>query len=110
MNLLLFFRNANDWQTSAKITFIENQIKLCEAINSPDELKHWYTMLAFQLAISGDEKKVRLLLNTLLYSTPHTLLEEVNVLVRLIKILFKLYSKQFNFHRIYQSMIYWNWF
>uniref|UniRef100_A0A1B0G8R1 Protein HIRA n=1 Tax=Glossina morsitans morsitans TaxID=37546 RepID=A0A1B0G8R1_GLOMM len=60
--------NANDWQTQAKIIFIENQIKLCEAINSPEELKHWYSMLAFQLAMSGNEKKLRLLLNDLLGS------------------------------------------
>lgn len=60
------YRNVNDWQSVAKLTFIENQIKLCEAINSPEELKHWYTMLAFHLAIGNDEHKIRLLLNDLL--------------------------------------------
>lgn len=59
-------RNANDWQTVAKISFIENQIKLCEAIKSPEELKYWYTMLAFHLAIGNNESKLRLLLNDLL--------------------------------------------
>ncbi|KAM7348901.1 histone cell cycle regulator-like protein [Cochliomyia hominivorax] len=58
--------NANDWQTVAKISFIENQIKLCETINSPLELKYWYTMLAFHLALGNNENKIRLLLNDLL--------------------------------------------
>ncbi|KAI8116695.1 HIRA-like protein [Lucilia cuprina] len=58
--------NANDWQSVAKISFIENQIKLCEAINSAEELKYWYTMLAFHLAIGNNENKLRLLLNDLL--------------------------------------------
>ncbi|XP_065366147.1 protein HIRA homolog [Calliphora vicina] len=58
--------NANDWQSVAKITFIENQIKLCEAINSSEELKYWYTMFAFHLAMGNNENKLRLLLNDLL--------------------------------------------
>lgn len=35
-------------------------------INSPEELKHWYNMLVYHLTVSGDEKKLRCLLNDLL--------------------------------------------
>lgn len=60
--------NVNNWQDSAKLTFIENQIKLCEQINSPEELKYWYLMLGHHLAASGGEKKIRGLLDYLLGS------------------------------------------
>ncbi|XP_073830443.1 histone cell cycle regulator-like protein [Musca autumnalis] len=58
--------NANDWQSVAKINFAENQIKLCEMIQSPEELKFWYSMLVFHLSTCGNEKKMRDLLNDLL--------------------------------------------
>uniref|UniRef100_A0A182QHA6 Protein HIRA n=1 Tax=Anopheles farauti TaxID=69004 RepID=A0A182QHA6_9DIPT len=54
------------WQTSAAIAFIENQIKICEMIASPSELKHWYAMLGFQLALNGSEEKIRQVLDDLL--------------------------------------------
>ncbi|XP_013116021.1 protein HIRA homolog [Stomoxys calcitrans] len=58
--------NAKDWQSVAKVSFAENQIKICEMINSPEELKFWYGMLVFHISISGDEKKLRNLLNNLI--------------------------------------------
>uniref|UniRef100_A0A182VUX0 Protein HIRA n=1 Tax=Anopheles minimus TaxID=112268 RepID=A0A182VUX0_9DIPT len=54
------------WQTSAAIAFIENQIKICEMITSPAELKYWYSMLGFQLALNGSEEKIRQVLDDLL--------------------------------------------
>uniref|UniRef100_A0A182PA84 Protein HIRA n=1 Tax=Anopheles epiroticus TaxID=199890 RepID=A0A182PA84_9DIPT len=54
------------WQTSAAIAFIENQIKICEMIVSPAELKYWYSMLGFQLALNGSEEKIRQVLDDLL--------------------------------------------
>ncbi|XP_017034799.1 protein HIRA homolog [Drosophila kikkawai] len=62
-------RHSEAWQQSAKIRFIENQIKLCETLQSLDELKHWHKMLTFQLATHGSEKRMRLFLDDLL-STP----------------------------------------
>uniref|UniRef100_A0A182IV44 Protein HIRA n=1 Tax=Anopheles atroparvus TaxID=41427 RepID=A0A182IV44_ANOAO len=54
------------WQTPASIAFIENQIKICEMISSPTELKYWYSMLGFQLALNGSEEKIRQVLDELL--------------------------------------------
>ena len=34
------------------------------------ELKHWYSMLAYQLALSGTEERMRLFLNELLEEKP----------------------------------------
>ncbi|KAH8304640.1 hypothetical protein KR018_005858, partial [Drosophila ironensis] len=59
-------RKALAWQKSAKIVFIENQIKLCETLQSIDELKHWHRMLTFQLATYGTEKRMRQFLDDLL--------------------------------------------
>ncbi|XP_017116305.1 protein HIRA homolog [Drosophila elegans] len=59
-------RNAESWQQSAKIRFIENQIKLCEALQSLDELQHWHKVLTFQLATHGSEKRMRVFLDDLL--------------------------------------------
>lgn len=73
-NFFLTFRNENDWQGLAKIIFIENQIKLCQAINSPEELKHWYKMLMYHLAIGGNESRIRLILNELLSGSPLSLI------------------------------------
>lgn len=58
----------NTWETSAMLSFVENQIKIAEMINSPTELKHWYLMLGFQLAQHGTEEKVRQVLDGLLGS------------------------------------------
>ncbi|KAH8368366.1 hypothetical protein KR084_010417 [Drosophila pseudotakahashii] len=59
-------RHSESWQQSAKIRFIENQIKLCEALQSLDELQHWHKMLTFQLATHGSEKRMRVFLDDLL--------------------------------------------
>lgn len=49
-----------------KLSFIENQIKICEAIQSPIELQYWYAMLGSHLARHGTEKRIRFLLDDLL--------------------------------------------
>ncbi|XP_030245750.1 protein HIRA homolog isoform X2 [Drosophila navojoa] len=54
------------WQQTAKVLFLENQIKLCEAMEATEELKHWHAMLTFQLATYGTEKRLRLFLDGLL--------------------------------------------
>lgn len=53
-------------EAQSKISFIEHQIQLCETVKSSFELKHWYSMLGFQLASHGTEKKVRQVLDDLL--------------------------------------------
>lgn len=63
----------NEWQHTAKLAFIENQIKICEAIDSPVELEHWYTVLGSHLANHGTEKRIRILLDELLGPTHHSL-------------------------------------
>ncbi|SPP79644.1 protein HIRA homolog [Drosophila guanche] len=59
-------RKLESWQQTAKILFIDNQIKLCEALQSTDELKHWHTMQALQLSAYGSEKRLRMFLDELL--------------------------------------------
>lgn len=68
INLILFipFRSDNVYESQSKISFIEHQIQLCEIVNSPIELKHWYSVLGYQLASHGSEKKVRQVLDDLL--------------------------------------------
>ncbi|XP_068152297.1 protein HIRA homolog [Drosophila tropicalis] len=58
--------NTECWQQPAKFIFIENQIKLCEALESLDEFKHWHMMMVFQLATYGSEHHLRLFLDDLL--------------------------------------------
>lgn len=58
--------SANSWQNIAKQSFIENQIELCKLINSPIELKHWYSMLGYHLSLHGTEARIRLMLDDLL--------------------------------------------
>lgn len=53
------------YEAQSKISFIEHQIQLCESVNSPHELKHWYSLLGYQLASHGSEKKVRQVLDDL---------------------------------------------
>ncbi|XP_050101416.1 protein HIRA homolog [Anopheles aquasalis] len=65
--------HSSSWQTPASISFIENQIKICEMISSPVELKYWYSMLGFQLALNGSEEKIRQVLDDLLGASPHSL-------------------------------------
>lgn len=54
------------FEAQSKISFIEHQIQLCETVNSPIELKHWFSVLGYQLASHGSEKKVRQVLDDLL--------------------------------------------
>lgn len=65
-NTMFHYRSDNNWESQSKTTFIENQIRLCKTINSPTELKHWYSMLGFQLAHTATEKRVRMFLDDLL--------------------------------------------
>lgn len=54
------------WEAQTKISFAEHQIQLCQRINSPVELRYWYTNLGYYLASHGSEKKVRQVLDDLL--------------------------------------------
>lgn len=68
----LTFRSSTtstDWQHVCRLSFIENQIKICEAIQSPMELQYWYAMLGSHLASHGTEKRIRFLLDDLLGPT-----------------------------------------
>lgn len=57
----------SEWEALAQLAFIENQIKLCEAIRSADELKYWYSRLGYTLALGvGTEMRLRQLLDGLL--------------------------------------------
>lgn len=72
-NCRLFnFSAANEWQHVAKLSFIENQIKICESIGSSVELEHWYSILGTHLALHGTESRVRILLDDLLGQTHNT--------------------------------------
>ncbi|KAH8396225.1 hypothetical protein KR222_005671, partial [Zaprionus bogoriensis] len=54
------------WQQTAKVLFLKDQIKLCEALEAAEELKHWHMMLTFQLATYGTEKRLRIFLDSFL--------------------------------------------
>ncbi|KAG5683271.1 hypothetical protein PVAND_012561 [Polypedilum vanderplanki] len=54
------------WEAQTKISFAEHQIQLCQLVNSPVELKYWYSNLGYYLASHGNEKKVRQVLDDLL--------------------------------------------
>ncbi|KAL7743061.1 hypothetical protein ACLKA6_005804 [Drosophila palustris] len=56
------------WQQTAKVLFLENQIKLCEELEAVEELKHWHVMLTFQLATYATEKRLRIFLDSFLNS------------------------------------------
>lgn len=55
-----------EWESLSQLAFIENQIRLCEAIHSPEELKYWYSTLGYHLAVAGTEVRLRMLLDDLL--------------------------------------------
>ncbi|XP_055384553.1 protein HIRA homolog [Condylostylus longicornis] len=57
--------NSSKFLSGAKLDFIENQIKLSELINAPDELIYWYSMLGYFLCTEGTEKKMRSVLDDL---------------------------------------------
>uniref|UniRef100_A0A1B0CV75 Protein HIRA n=1 Tax=Lutzomyia longipalpis TaxID=7200 RepID=A0A1B0CV75_LUTLO len=63
---------ATTWENVSQFTFIENQIQLCETIQSPAELKYWYSALGFHLAHHGTEQRLRLTLDDLLGSVHST--------------------------------------
>ncbi|XP_059615006.1 protein HIRA homolog [Phlebotomus argentipes] len=63
---------AATWENVSQLTFIENQIQLCESIQSPAELKYWYSALGFHLANYGTEQRLRLTLDDLLGSAHST--------------------------------------
>ncbi|GAB0093518.1 Protein HIRA [Sergentomyia squamirostris] len=56
------------WENVSQFTFIENQIQLCETIQSAEELKYWYSALGFHLSHHGTEQRLRLTLDDLLGS------------------------------------------
>lgn len=56
----------NPYEAQSKISFIEHQIELCTNVNSPVELRHWHSVLGYQLASHGTEKKIRQVLDDLL--------------------------------------------
>ncbi|XP_062549225.1 protein HIRA homolog isoform X2 [Armigeres subalbatus] len=69
VNSRSFMENSNTtWQNEAILSFVENQIKIAETIQSSTEVKHWYLMLGFQLAQHGTEEKIRQVLDNLLGS------------------------------------------
>lgn len=59
-------RSNISWQSTARLSFIENQIKICESIRSPSELEFWYSMLGTQLVQHGTESRLRIYLDDLL--------------------------------------------
>lgn len=67
-NLSLSFSlsDPESWQQTAKVLFLKDQIKLCEALEAAEELKHWHMMLTFQLATYGTEKRLRIFLDSFL--------------------------------------------
>lgn len=82
------YRSNAAWQHTAKLSFIENQIKICESINSPVELEQWYSILGLHLAQHGNENRIRILLDDLLGSavtfTTNDTLKKQTILVRII--------------------------
>lgn len=67
MSLFLFVCSTNGaWRNTAKLQFIDDQIKICEAIYSPAELEYWYSLLGLHLAQHGSETRIRILLDDLL--------------------------------------------
>lgn len=65
-SISIFHSTNGAWRHAVKLQFIEDQIKICEAINSPKELEYWYSLLGLHLAQHGSEKRIRILLDDLL--------------------------------------------
>lgn len=57
---------AETWPHTMELLFLENQIKLCETLESIDEMKYWYAALGAKLATHGTEPHIRKLLDDLL--------------------------------------------
>lgn len=64
--LCVLISDPESWQQTAKVLFLKDQIKLCEALEAAEELKHWHMMLTFQLATYGTEKRLRIFLDSFL--------------------------------------------
>jgi hypothetical protein len=60
--------SSTECQHTAKVCFIENQIRLCETLSSTEELRYWYAMLGFQMVQGGveSEQRIRTVLDDLL--------------------------------------------
>lgn len=71
---LCVHRLTASWTNAARLSFIENQIQTCLAIQSATELEHWYSILGVHLSKHGDEKRIRTHLDDLL-GTPDNLME-----------------------------------
>lgn len=65
-SFLILISDPKSWQQTAKVLFLKDQIKLCEALEAAEELKHWHMMLTFQLATYGTEKRLRIFLDSFL--------------------------------------------
>lgn len=87
-SILCSTTTSTDWQHVCKLSFIENQIKICEAIQSPIELQYWYAMLGSHLASHGTEKRIRFLLDDLLGPT-HSFVDISKVTDRTILVSFQ---------------------
>lgn len=74
LKINFIYRLTATWTHAARLSFIENQIKTCIAIQSATELEHWYSILGLHLSKHGDEKRIRIHLNDLL-GTPDNLME-----------------------------------
>lgn len=65
-NKMNFDMVTDSWPHTMELLFLENQIKLCESLNSIDEIKYWYGALGTKLASHGGEQHIRKLLDELL--------------------------------------------
>ncbi|XP_016994371.2 protein HIRA homolog [Drosophila takahashii] len=97
-------RHSESWQQSAKIRFIENQIKLCEALQSLDELQHWHKMLTFQLATHGSEKRMRVFLDDLL-STPEPEISQFVLKLELMQCVLDTLKPHSEWQRLYNEYV-----
>lgn len=86
------------WTHAARLSFIENQIKTCIAIQSATELELWYSILGVHLSKHGEEKRIRTHLNDLI-GTPDILMEldgeqpaKETILVRILRFFWKIIS------------------
>lgn len=60
----------SNWQQNARLSFIEHQLRLSEAVGTAAELEHWYAVLGAYLAEHGPERRIRLLLDELMGVPP----------------------------------------
>lgn len=60
----------SNWQQNARLSFIEHQLRLSEAVGTAAELEHWYAVLGAYLIEHGPERRIRLLLDELMGVPP----------------------------------------